>query len=193
MKTKKRCLWPHDDQKMILYHDTEWGVPIHNDRKIFEFLVLESAQAGLSWRTILYRRNGYKKAFAHFDPKKVARFSKKDIERLLKDVGIIRNRLKILATVNNAQRFIEIQKEYGSFSRYMWQFVQRKPLDGKRRTSKDIPAITPEAELLSKDLKNRGFKFMGPTIVYAHMQAVGMVNDHTIDCFRYREIKRSVK
>lgn len=189
MKIKKRCTWPHDDQKMIAYHDSEWGVPVYNDRKIFEFLVLESAQAGLSWRTILHRRSGYKKAFANFDPKKVSRFTPKDVARLCKNKEIIRNKLKIEATINNAKIFLEVQKEFKTFSNYMWGFVNKKPIDGKRRVLKDIPAITQEAEIFSKDLKSRGFKFMGPTIVYAHMQAVGMVNDHTINCFRYKEIK----
>lgn len=174
---------------MIAYHDTEWGVPIWSDRKIFEFLVLESAQAGLSWRTILYRREGYKKAFANFDYKKVAKFTKRDVARLLKDASIIRNRLKIEATINNAKKFLDVQKEFHTFAEYMWSFVGNKQIDGKRKESKDIPAITPEAERFSKDLKTRGFKFMGPTIVYAHMQAVGMVNDHTKDCFRYREVR----
>ncbi|OHB04642.1 MAG: DNA-3-methyladenine glycosylase [Candidatus Zambryskibacteria bacterium RIFCSPLOWO2_01_FULL_43_17] len=187
---KTRCKWPNTDLLMISYHDKEWGVPIFNDRKIFEFLVLESAQAGLSWRTILYRREGYKKAFANFDYRKVAKFTKRDVMRLLKDARIIRNRLKIEATVNNAQKFLEVQKEFGSFAKYMWSFVGSQQIDGKRKTLKDLPAITPEAEIFAKDLKLRGFKFLGPTIVYAHMQAVGMVNDHTQDCFRYKEIKR---
>jgi DNA-3-methyladenine glycosylase I len=175
---------------MVLYHDTEWGVPVHNDKKLFEFLVLESAQAGLSWKTILHRRNGYKKAFAHFDYKKVAKFGSKDVARLMKDTGIIRNKLKILATIRNAQKFIEIQKEFGSFHSYMWKFVGNKQIDGKRKKHIDIPAITPESIALAKDLKKRGFTFLGPTITYAHMQAVGMVNDHTTQCFRYKECKK---
>ena len=186
---KTRCSWPNNDSKMIAYHDKEWGVPVWNDRKIFEFLVLESAQAGLSWRTILYRRDGYKKAFTNFDYKKVAKFTKRDVARLLKDAGIIRNKLKIEATINNAKRFLEIQKEFGSFAKYMWRFVGDKQIDGKRKTLRDLPAITSEATGFSNDLKRRGLKFMGPTIVYAHMQAVGMVNDHMKDCFRYKEIK----
>ncbi|MBI3815354.1 MAG: DNA-3-methyladenine glycosylase I [Nitrospinae bacterium] len=185
---KARCEWPTSDPLLVKYHDKEWGVPIENDRKIFEFLVLESAQAGLSWITVLRKREGYRKAFAGFDPKKVAQFTKRDIARLLKNPGIIRNRLKIEATINNAKRFLEIQKEFGSFSKYMWSFVKGKPIDGKRKRLKDLPAITKEAEIWAKDLKKRGFKFLGPTICYAHMQAVGMVNDHTIDCFRYAEI-----
>ena len=175
---------------MIQYHDVEWGVPVTDDRKLFEFLVLESAQAGLSWRTVLHKRKGYRKAFANFDPKKVAKFGKKEIEQLLKNPNIIRNRLKIIATINNAQRFLEVQKECSSFSSYMWSFVGGTPIDGKRKTLKDLPAITKEAEVFFKDLKQRGFKFLGPTVVYAHMQAVGMVNDHLVDCVRYKEIKK---
>lgn len=193
MREKICCAWSSDDQLMIKYHDEEWGVPIKDDKKIFEFLVLESAQAGLSWRTILYRRKGYKKAFANFDPKKVSKFTKKDITKLLKDVGIIRNRLKIEATINNAKRFLEVQKEFGSFSKYMWRFVKDKQVDGKRKNLKYLPTITKEAEEFSKDLKKRGFKFLGPTIVYAHMQAVGMVNDHTTDCLCYNKCKLKTK
>ncbi len=184
----KTCGWVGDDALMIKYHDEEWGVPMTDDRKIFEFLVLESAQAGLSWRTILYKREGYRKLFAGFDYKKVAKFTAKDVERIIKDPAIIRNRLKIEATINNAQRFIEIQKEFGSFSNYMWGFVGGKPIDGKRTSIKDIPATTKESELFSKDLKKRAFKFLGPTTVYAHMQAVGIANDHIADCFRYEQI-----
>jgi DNA-3-methyladenine glycosylase I len=191
--TLKTCAWPGNDELMICYHHEEWGVPVHDDRKLFEFLVLESAQAGLSWKTILHKREGYRKAFAAFDPKKVARFGKPEIERCLKNPAIIRNRLKIEATVNNAKRFLEIQKEFGSFSEYMWQFVDGKPIDGKRKNLKEIPAITPEAEHWAKDLKKRGFKFLGPTVAYAHMQAVGMANDHIVDCFRYKEIKKLSK
>lgn len=174
---------------MIHYHDTEWGVPVFDDRKLFEFLVLESAQAGLSWRTILHKREGYKRNFANFDPKKVAKFGKREIAKALKDPGIIRNRLKIEATITNAQKFLEIQKEFGSFSNYMWNFVGGKVIDGKRKRQGDIPAITKEAEVFSKDLKKRVFKFLGPTVVYAHMQAVGMANDHVRSCFRYNELK----
>ena len=174
---------------MLAYHDTEWGVPVHDDRKMFEFLVLESAQAGLSWRTVLYKREGYRKWFADFDPKKVARFDKKMVSRMLKDPAIIRNQAKIDAAINNAKRFLDVQKEFGSFSAYMWGFVKGKTIDGKRKTLKDLPVVTKEAELLAQDLKKRGFKFLGPTVIYAHMQAVGMVNDHTIDCFRYAELK----
>ena len=182
------CGWSLKDDLMIEYHDTEWGVPVFSDRKLFEFLVLESAQAGLSWRTILHKRQGYKKHFANFDYKKVAKFGPKDVARIIKDPAIIRNRLKIEATINNAQKFLEIQKEFGSFSNYMWQFTGNKQINGKRKTLKDIPAITKEAEAFAKDLKKRGFKFMGPTVVYAHMQAVGMANDHMVTCFRHREV-----
>ncbi len=185
---KARCEWPTSDPLLIKYHDKEWGAPIKNDRKVFEFLVLESAQAGLSWITILRKREGYKKAFAGFDPKKVAQFTKQDVARLIKNPAIIRNRLKIEATINNAKRFLEVQKEFGSFSKYMWSFVKGMPMDGKRKKLKDLPAVTKEAEVWAKDLKKRGFKFLGPTVCYAHMQAVGMANDHTIDCFRHAEI-----
>jgi DNA-3-methyladenine glycosylase I len=189
-KTKQRCEWAGGDELMEMYHDTEWGVPVYNDKKIFEFLVLESAQAGLSWRTILHKREGYRKLFAGFDPAKIARFNSAKVEALLKNPAIIRNRLKIEATIHNAQKFLEVRKEFGSFAKYMWSFVNGKPINGKRKSMADIPAITEEAELFSKDLKKRGFKFVGPTIVYAHMQAVGMVNDHTVNCFRYEEMKQ---
>lgn len=186
----KTCGWPGADPEMVRYHDKEWGTPVYNDRKIFEFLILESAQAGLSWRTILHKRPGYKKLFANFDPRKVARFDKKRVLKLLQNPAIIRNRLKIEAAINNAKKFLEAQKEFGSFSKYMWSFVGRKPIDGKRRTLKDIPAITKEAERFAGDLKKRGFKFLGPTVAYAHMQAIGMANDHVVNCFRYRELKK---
>ena len=188
-KSLKTCEWPTGDPLMLRYHDQEWGVPIHNDGKIFEFLVLESAQAGLSWRTILYKREGYRKLFAGFDPKKIARFDNKRVTKLLKNPAIIRNHLKIEATINNARRFLEVKKEFGSFSKYMWGFVGNKPIDGKRRNLKNLPAVTKEAELFANDLKKRGFKFLGPTVVYAHMQAVGMVNDHITSCFRYKKLK----
>jgi len=189
MKKRKTCEWPAGDDLMIKYHNMEWGVPADEDRKIFEFLVLESAQAGLSWRTILHKRSGYKKAFANFDYKKVAKFNTKDVARLIKNPDIIRNRLKIESTINNAKRFLEVQKEFRSFSNYMWSFVNGKTIDGKRKTLKDLPAVTKESEIFAKDLKIRGFKFLGPTVIYAHMQAVGMVNDHITDCYRYKEIK----
>ena len=187
--TKIRCGWPGNDPLMVEYHDKEWGNPLHDDKKIFEFLILEGAQAGLSWSTILKRREGYRKAFANFDVKKVAKFTENDVKRLLDDPGIIRNKLKVRATIKNAQHFIEVQKEFGSFDKYIWQFVGGKPIKNKFKSMKEIPAVTKEAEALSKDLKKRGFSFVGPTIMYAHMQATGMVNDHIVDCFRYNEIK----
>jgi DNA-3-methyladenine glycosylase I len=186
---KKRCEWVSGaDSMMVEYHDREWGVPVHDDRKHFEFLVLEGAQAGLSWSTILKRRDGYRRAFDDFDPEKVARFTDKRIEKLLLDPSIIRNRQKIAATVRNARHFLDIQKEFGSFDAYAWRFVDGQPLVNRRKTTKDIPATSPQSDAFSKDLKSRGFGFVGPTIVYAHMQAVGMVNDHLVDCFRYREL-----
>lgn len=166
------------------YHDNEWGKPVHDDAKLFEFLVLESAQAGLSWSTILNKRENYRRLFHNFDYKKIAKYGEKDVERLMNDAGIIRNRLKILATITNAQKFMDVQKEFGSFSKYMWGFVNNKPIVNKIKTIKDIKATSKESDAFSKDLKARGFKFMGSTIVYAHMQAVGMVNDHEMSCFR---------
>ncbi len=184
-KKIKRCLWVAPGDKLYeKYHDTEWGAPTDNDRKIFEFLVLESAQAGLNWRMILKKRENYKKAFANFDPKKVVKFGSRDIKKLLNNQGIVRNRLKIEAAINNAKMFLEVQKEFGSFSKYMWGFVNNKPIRHKMKTLKDYPIKTKEAEILAVDLKKRGFKFLGPTICYAHMQAVGMVNDHMTKCFR---------
>ena len=174
---------------MRRYHDKEWGVPVSDERKIFEFLVLESAQAGLSWRTVLYKREGYRRAFANFDYKKVARFRSADVSRLIKNPQIIRNRLKVEATINNAKRFLEVQKEFGTFGKYMWSFVGGSPIDGKRKKEKDVPATSQESDAFAADLKRRGFKFLGTTVVYAHMQAVGMVNDHTKTCFRYSELK----
>ncbi len=185
-KPLKRCPWPGDDALMTAYHDKEWGKPIHDDRKIFEFLVLEAFQAGLSWRTILYKRENFRKAFKGFDFKKIARFGAKDRARLMKDAGIVRNRAKIKAAIVNAQLFMEVQKEFGTFSRYMWSWVKGKPMVHRFKSLKDYPAVTPEAEAWAKDLKMRGFKFLGPTVLYAHMQASGMVNDHTVDCFRHR-------
>lgn len=187
----KRCQWcEKGDELEQEYHDKEWGVPVHDDRTHFEFLILEGAQAGLSWSTILKRREGYRKAFANFDVKKVSKFDQKKIEELMQDVGIIRNRLKIESTVINAKAFIEIQKEFGSFENYVWQFVGGKPIQNERKMMMDIPAQTEEAVALSKDLKKRGFKFVGPTIMYAHMQATGLVNDHTTDCFRHAQVKK---
>jgi len=184
---KKVCSWPKGEPLMVKYHDKEWGKPVRRDRKIFEFLVLESAQAGLSWLTILRKREGYRHAFA--EPSSVARFSAQDISRLTKNRNIIRNRLKIEAAINNAKRFLEVQKEFGTFSKYMWSFVKGRPIDGKRQSLKDLPATSKESETFTKDLKRRGFKFLGPIVIYAHMQAVGMVNDHVLSCFRHKELK----
>lgn len=171
---------------MRAYHDREWGVPLHNDRKIFEFLILEGMQAGLSWKTVLDKRENFRRAFRGFDPARVARFTERDVRRLLADAGIIRNRLKILAAINNARRFLEVRKEFGTFDRYIWGFVGGKPIRSRLRSFKDMPARTPLSDLISKDLKARGFKFVGSTVVYSHMQATGMVNDHLMACFRYR-------
>ncbi|ENN98163.1 MULTISPECIES: DNA-3-methyladenine glycosylase I [Pseudoalteromonas] len=188
-QNKCRCAWLDATKPdYVKYHDEEWGVPLYDDTKLFEFITLESAQAGLSWYTILKKRAGYKKAFANFNVQKVANFTADDIERLMQDESIVRNRLKIAATVNNAQRFIEIQKEFGSFSNYQWQFVGNKPIISDLNSVEDTPAITEESKAFAKDLKKRGFKFLGPTTVYAHMQACGMVNDHSNDCFRKEEI-----
>lgn len=181
-----RCTWCLNDPIYIAYHDEEWGVPVYDDQKIFEFLILEGAQAGLSWLTILKRRAGYRKAFANFDPKKVAKFSEEKIQTLMLDASIIRNQLKIRAAVNNAQKFLEVQKEFGTFSTYAWSFVGGKPIDGKLKSVKEIQPTSQESDAWSKDMKKRGFKFVGSTILYAHMQATGMVNDHTVDCFRYK-------
>jgi DNA-3-methyladenine glycosylase I len=187
----KRCAWVNPaDPMMVDYHDREWGVPVHDDRKHFEFLVLEGAQAGLSWATILKRREGYRRAFSDFDPEKVARYSDKRIEQLLLDASIIRNRQKIEATVRNARAFLTLQEEFGSFDAYCWRFVDGNPIVNRRKATVEIPATSPESDAFSKDLKSRGFGFVGSTIVYAHMQAVGMVNDHLVDCFRYSEVQR---
>jgi len=180
----KRCKWATEEPN-ISYHDNEWGRPEHDDQKLFEFLILEGAQAGLSWITILKRRSGYLKAFSGFDVKKVSKYPPKKIEKLLKDESIIRNRLKINSAVNNARQFLKVQKEFGTFDKYLWSFVDYKPIKNKFKKLSDIPASTLNSQELSKDLKNRGFNFVGPTICYALMQAVGMVNDHTSDCYRY--------
>ncbi|HVW29309.1 MAG TPA: DNA-3-methyladenine glycosylase I [Polyangiaceae bacterium] len=190
MKTLKRCSWAGDDPLMTRYHDEQWGVPVHDDRVLFEMLTLEGAQAGLSWSTILNKREGYRNAFARFDPAKVARFTARDRARLVKDDGIVRNVAKIESTVKNAQAFLKLQKEFGSFDAYLWAFVDGAPVQGKRRASADVPASTALADGLSKDLKKRGFGFVGPTIVYAFLQAVGVVNDHLTTCFRYKELAR---
>jgi len=184
-----RCPWiTPDHQDYIDYHDREWGVPVHDDRVIFEFLTLEAAQAGLSWYTVLRKREAYREAFAGFDPKKIARYGKRQIESLMMNAGIIRNQAKILAAVNNAEKFLEVQETFGSFDAYIWRFVGGKPIVHRIQRLKDFAATSVEADALSKDLKQRGFKFVGSTICYAHMQATGMVNDHVVDCFRRREI-----
>jgi DNA-3-methyladenine glycosylase I len=181
---KTRCAWcPADNPLYIQYHDEEWGVPVHDDRQLFEMLILEGAQAGLSWATILKRREGYREAFDQFDVKKIARYDKKKEAALMKDSGIIRNRLKIAATVDNAKAFLAVQKEFGSFDRYIWTFVGGEPKRNHRKSGERLPAQTPDSEAMSQDLKKRGFRFVGPTICYAYMQAVGMVDDHTAACF----------
>lgn len=186
-----RCDWCGSDPLYQRYHDEEWGVPVFDDKKLFEFLILEGAQAGLSWITILKRREGYRNAFANFDAEKVARFSPKKIRSLMSDTGIIRNQLKIESAVSNAKAFLKVQKEFGSFSNYQWAFVGGKPIRNRWRSLAELPAQTDASTALSKDLKKRGFKFVGPTIVYAHMQAVGMVNDHVLSCFRHKELARN--
>ena len=185
MEKPFRCPWCLKFDEYIRYHDEEWGVPVHDDRIHFEFLILEGAQAGLSWSTILRKRDGYRKAFAGFDPVKVARFTPAKIDKLLQDPGIVRNRLKVTAAVSNAKRFLEVQKEFGSFDTYVWRFVGGKPKINKWKTLKEVPATTAESDALSKDLIKRGFKFVGSTVIYAHMQACGLVNDHLVDCWRY--------
>ncbi len=185
----KRCAWANGSDLLQSYHDHEWGVEVHDDRTLLEFLVLEGAQAGLSWSTILRKREAYRKAFDNFDARKVARYSEKTIARLLANPDIIRNRLKIDAAISNAGAFMQVQKEFGSFDRYIWQFVDSKPIRNSWKKMTDIPVSTPVSVAMSKDLKKRGFKFVGATICYAFMQAVGMVNDHVVDCFRYRELK----
>lgn len=184
---KSRCDWCLSSFDYTHYHDTEWGVPVHNDKKLFEFLILEGAQAGLSWLTILKRRKGYQKAFCNFNPEKVAQLREQDLQRLMRDKGIIRNQAKIRATISNARAFIQIQEKFGSFDCYSWQFTNGKIIVNQRKNLKDIPATTKESDAFSKDLKQRGFKFVGSTIIYAHMQAVGMVNDHLVTCYRHRE------
>jgi DNA-3-methyladenine glycosylase I len=188
MKTKTRCVWAGDDPLYITYHDEEWGVPLFDDAKLFEFLILETFQAGLSWITILRKRENFRNAFDQFDYKKIAQYDEKKQEELRQDAGIIRNKLKIKATINNAQAFIKIQQEFGSFSKYIWKFVNEKPIKNKWKNTDEVPANTALSDLISADLKKRGFKFVGSTVIYAHMQATGMVNDHTVDCFRYHEV-----
>ena len=186
---RQRCPWLDlDKPDYVAYHDREWGVPVHDDRKHFEFLTLESAQAGLSWYTVLRKRANYRQAFAEFDPAKVARFNAAKIEQMLQDPGLIRNRRKIGAAVENARHFLSVQDEFGSFSAYIWRFVNGKPIVNEFRTLADLPSTSRESDALSKDLKSRGFKFIGSIVIYAHMQATGMVNDHVLDCFRRRQI-----
>jgi len=185
---KPRCAWCGTDPLYVRYHDEEWGVPVHDDRKHFEFLILEGAQAGLSWITILRKREGYREAFAGFDPERVARFGKREFARLLKNPGIVRNRLKIEGAAKNARAFLAIQNEFGSFDDYVWRFVGGRPIQNRRSTMRQIPARTAESDALSKELKKRGFTFVGSTIIYAHMQATGLVNDHVVDCHRYRPL-----
>ena len=184
-----RCAWVGSEPLYVSYHDEEWGVPVHDDRLLFEFLVLEGAQAGLSWLTILRKREGYRRAFAGLDPAAVAAFGPADVERLLADSGIVRNRLKIGAAIDNARAFLQVQEEFGSFDAYVWGFVGGETIHNEWRTMAQIPAKTPEAERMSADLKKRGFRFVGPTICYAHMQATGMVNDHTVDCYRWAQLR----
>jgi DNA-3-methyladenine glycosylase I len=186
---KKRCFWASGDDFYIMYHDEEWGVPVHDDRMLFEFLILEGFQAGLSWHCILKKRENFRKAFDGFDPVKVAKYGEKKIESLMQDAGIIRNRLKIMAAVSNARAFLAIQQEFGTFDKYIWGFVNGKPIQNAWKGDGDLPAKTELAEAISKDLKARGFKFVGPTVVYAHMQATGMVNDHLKSCFRWKEVR----
>ena len=190
--SKKRCPWVNPQNKLYVeYHDREWGRPVHDDRVHFEFLILEGAQAGLSWETILKKRENYRRAFAKFDPKRVARFSRAKITALMKDAGIVRNRLKIESAVSNAKAFLAVQQEFGSFDRYVWNFVGGKPIINRPKTLKDYPAHSAESDLLSKDLKKRGFRFVGTTIIYAHMQATGLVNDHCVSCFRLSPGRKS--
>jgi DNA-3-methyladenine glycosylase I len=186
----KRCAWAGDKPHMIAYHDTEWGVPVHNDRKLFEFLLLEGAQAGLNWETILRKRENYRRAFSGFDARKIARYTAKDVRRLLADSGIVRNRLKVKAAIINAQKFLEVQREFGTFDAYIWQFAGGRPMQHRIRSLRDVPATTAESDAMSKDLRRRGFKFVGSTICYAFMQATGMVNDHVAGCFRHAALKR---
>jgi len=183
-----RCEWAGSDPLYIAYHDQEWGNPVHDDQNLFEFIILEGAQAGLSWITILRKRENYREAFDYFDPVKVAEYDQAKMDQLLKNPGIIRNKLKVRSAVTNAQAFLKVQQEFGNFDNYMWAFIDHKPIINQWEAMSQIPAKTPLSEVISKDLKLRGFKFVGPTICYAHMQAVGMVNDHTTDCFRYREL-----
>jgi DNA-3-methyladenine glycosylase I len=190
-RVAKRCGWVNlENSLMREYHDREWGVPTHDDRRHFEFLILEAAQAGLSWSIVLNKREGYRRAFSQFDPEKVARYSPARIDKLTADPGIVRNRMKIAAAVNNARAFLAVQKEFGSFDAYCWQFVNGRPVHYRWNSMHQIPATTAESDAFSRDLKRRGFSFVGSTVIYAHMQAVGMVNDHVVDCFRHRDVRR---
>ncbi len=184
-----RCHWPKNDLA-IAYHDKEWGVPVHDDRILFEFLTLEGAQAGLSWDTVLKKRDRYRRLFANFDPKKISRFDRRKVAALMKDPGIIRNRLKIESTISNAKAFLQVQEEFGSFDKYIWHFVNNQPLQNSWKTHQGLPTSTKESDTMSKDLKKRGFRFVGSTICYAFMQAVGMVNDHAVTCFRHKQLKK---
>jgi len=188
LTNKKRCPWPADILIMVKYHDKEWGVPVHNDRKLFEFLLLEGFQAGLSWLTILNKRKNFRRAFDNFDFNKVSKYDKRKINSLLKDEGIIRNRLKVESAVTNAKAFLQVRKEFGTFDKYIWSFLNVNPVVNKFKSLKELPARTALSDKISSDLKKRGFRFVGSTIIYAHMQATGMVNDHTPDCFRYKEL-----
>ena len=188
---QKRCSWCGKDALYVAYHDQEWGVPLLDEQKLFDFLILEGAQAGLSWLTILKKRDAYRKAYYQFDIEKVARFNSRSIERLMNNPGIVRNRLKIEASINNARAFIEVQNEFGSFDKFIWQYVDHQPIQNQWKRLRDIPALTRESEQMSKDLQQRGFRFVGPTICYAFMQAVGMVNDHVTGCFRHKQVARS--
>ncbi len=187
---KTRCVWGESHPLYVNYHDTEWGVPVHDDRLLFEFLILEGAQAGLSWLTILKKRDSYRKAFHHFDFERIAKYTKRDIDRLLSDEGIIRNRLKIESAIKNARGTLKIREEHGSLDAFLWRYVDGRPIQHAWKSMKEVPAQTKESEAMSRDLKKLGFNFVGPTICYAFMQAIGMVNDHTTDCFRYREIQK---
>jgi DNA-3-methyladenine glycosylase I len=187
----KRCEWAGEDPLYVSYHDQEWGVPVHADRKLFEFLILEGAQAGLSWITILRKRENYRLAFDHFDPQKISRYDQAKVEGLLQNPGIIRNKLKIRAAIQNAQAFLRVQEEFGSFDQYIWGFVGHQPIINAWTEMKQLPALTPLSETISKDLKKRGFNFVGPTIIYAHMQATGIVNDHIVSCFRYHQVNQT--
>jgi DNA-3-methyladenine glycosylase I len=189
-KTLVRCQWPSNDLLMITYHDEEWGVPVHDDRKLFEYLVLDAFQAGLSWKTILYRRKGFRRAFDNFDPYKIAKYGIDDFDRLMIDSSIIRNKAKIRGTIKNASVFLKVVEEFGSFNKYIWQFTGYKTIHNKWKTNSEVPASSAESDLMSKDMKKRGFSFCGTTICYAFMQAAGMINDHSVDCFRHSELMK---